>query len=326
MARAPFEIGGATVPPGSRLSIEFPVARLPHGAHAALPCMVVHGRRAGPTLWLTAAVHGDELTGVEVIRRVLARVKTRALSGTILAVPMVNVFGITEGSRYLPDRRDLNRSFPGSAKGSLAARLAHLLMTEIVSRGDYGVDIHSGSDHRENLAQVRANLKDPDTLALALAFGAPILIDARERAGSLRGEAAARGSRVLLFEAGAPHRFDEAGVAVGEAGVLRVLGALGMTPSAPLDHRTPTLVSHKTAWSRAARGGLFRVEVDLGARVAKDAHLGTVADVFGGNSSKVTARVAGLVIGLRRNPVVYQGDALAHVADITAEGVLPGRA
>jgi len=177
---------------------------MPHGAEACLPCVVVHGRGEGPVLWVSGAIHGDELTGVEVVRQVLESVDAKSLNGTLLCVPMVNVFGAAQGSRYLPDRRDLNRSFPGSARGSLAGRLAQLFITEIVKRSDVGIDVHSGSDHRHNLPHLRANLEDPGTLELARAFGAPLIMDAPERHGSLRAEAALLGARVLLFEGGGP--------------------------------------------------------------------------------------------------------------------------
>jgi predicted deacylase len=310
----PFALAGREVPPGSRRTIELPIARLPHGAQASLPCVVVHGLRPGPAIWVTGAVHGDELTGVEVIRRVLATVKAPSLRGTLVALPMVNIFGVTGGSRYLPDRRDLNRSFPGSDRGSLAGRLADLVMTEVVARCSVGIDIHSGSDHRHNLPQVRGDLDDPRTRGLATVFGAPIAIHARERSGSLRGEAAARGATVLLYEGGGPQTYDAHAIEVGHAGVLRVMGDLGMVEGAPIDHRESPRFSRRTLWSRASRGGMFRVETKLGATVKKGQTLGVVADAIGRTAAHINAREAGVVVGLRMNPVVFQGDALAHVA------------
>ena len=314
MSREAFRIGGVDVPAGTRRALELPIARLPHGAMAALPCVVVHGARPGPAVFITGAVHGDELTGVEVARRVLAQVRARDLHGTLVAVPMVNVFGVTEGSRFLPDRRDLNRSFPGSERGSLAGRLAHMVMTEIVAPCQVGIDVPSGSDPRHNLPQVRGDLDDPRTRELADIFGAPISIHARERSGSLRGEAAARGKKVLLYEAGGPHLFDPHAVDVGVAGVLRVLGALDMITASPIDHRMHPRISRRTLWTRALRGGLFRVETRLGARVRKGQALGTISDVMGHRLARVKAREGGVVVGLRMNPVVFQGDALVHVA------------
>lgn len=321
--RTPFVVAETEIPAGTRRTIELPIARLPHGAQASLPCVVVHGSRPGASVWLTGAVHGDELTGVEVIRQVLAGIKARSLQGTLVAVPMVNVFGVTEGSRYLPDRRDLNRSFPGSAKGSLAGRLAHLLMTEVVAQCDVGIDLHSGSDHRRNLPQIRADLDDVRTRELALIFGAPVAIHAPERGGSLRGEASRRGGTVLLYEAGVSHRYDADAVDVGVAGVLRVMGSLAMLPSSPIDHRQHSAISRRTRWSRASRGGLFRPEVKLGATVVEGQPIGTVADAIGRKVARVTARAGGIVIALRINPVVFQGDALIHVAALTSPDPAP---
>lgn len=319
MSVEPLTVAGSVVPPGARRILQLPIAKLPHGAQASLPCVVLRGAKPGPCMWVTGAVHGDELTGVEVIRRVLADLKPRKLRGTLIAVPMVNVFGVTQGSRYLPDRRDLNRSFPGSAKGSLAGRLAHLLMTEVVALCSVGIDVHSGSDHRRNLPQVRADLNDPRTAEIATIFGAPVAIDAKERSGSLRGEAAARGCTVLLYEGGGPHRYDDDAVEVGVAGVLRVMGALDMIDVAPIHHRARSRISSKTRWSRAAGGGMFRALVALGDDVESGQPVGIVADAVGRVVARVSARASGVVIGMRTNPVVFQGDALVHVAEVGAK-------
>lgn len=226
--RAPFELGGVQVPAGRRRELSLPVSRLVTGAELSLPVHVLHGRTDGPTVWVSAAIHGDEVAGIEIIRRVLARVHPGRLRGTLLAVPIVNVLGVMAGDRYLPDRRDLNRSFPGSARGSLAARIAHLMMTEVIGRCSVGVDLHTGADRRSNLPQIRCDLEDPQTRALAESFGAPVLFHARLRDGSLRAAARETGARVLLYEAGEAWRFDEYAIAPGVDGVLRVLSALGM--------------------------------------------------------------------------------------------------
>jgi uncharacterized protein len=188
-----------------------------------MPVVVINGKHPGPTVWLSGAIHGDELNGVEVVRRVLPRIDQRTLRGAIIAVPVVNVFGFVEQSRYLPDGRDLNRSFPGSARGSMASQLAALFMKEVVMQCELGIDLHTAAAHRTNIPQVRANLDDAETLALAKAFGAPFIIDARLRDGSVRSAATKRGIKVLLYEAGQIHRFDEEAVEAGVDGVLRVL-------------------------------------------------------------------------------------------------------
>ncbi len=207
--RASFRIGELEVAPGRSATGELPIARQVTGTRISLPLQVVHGRSDGSTVWLSAAVHGDEINGVEIIRRVMRQLDARTMAGTVIAVPIVNVHGFLNGDRYLPDRRDLNRSFPGSPTGSLAARIANLFMTEIVSRCDVGIDLHTGSDHRTNLPQIRADLDDPETRALAEAFGAPLMLHSRIRDGSLRGAATERGATVLLFEGGEALRFDD---------------------------------------------------------------------------------------------------------------------
>jgi predicted deacylase len=202
MARPSFGIGTVRVRAGSTREVGLPITRLVTGADVSLPVRVIHGREDGPTVWVNAAIHGDEVVGVEVIRRVLARLSAKTFRGTLIAVPIVNVLGFMAGERYLPDRRDLNRSFPGSARGSLAGRIAHLMMTEVVAKCEVGIDLHTGSDRRTNLPQVRADLDDPKTLKLAEAFGAPVIYHARLRDGSLRSAALDSGATVLLYEGG----------------------------------------------------------------------------------------------------------------------------
>ena len=229
----------------------------------SLPVTVIHGCEPGPRLWLSAAIHGDELNGVEIIRRVLEQVKPKTLKGAIIAVPIVNVFGFIEQSRYLPDRRDLNRSFPGSKRGSLASRLAHLFIQEIVSHSTHGIDFHTASNHRMNLPQIRANLDRPETLACASAFGAPVLLHSAVRDGSLRQAVAKRGIPVLLYEAGEALRFNEDAIQMGVQGTLQVMMHLGMVTGAS----TPPAQSQlfrESKWVRASHSGIFRRVVELG--------------------------------------------------------------
>lgn len=278
-----------------------------------MPVVVINGKHPGPTVWLSGAIHGDELNGVEVVRRVLPHIDQRTLRGAIIAVPVVNVFGFVEQSRYLPDGRDLNRSFPGSARGSMASQLAALFMKEVVMQCELGIDLHTAAAHRTNVPQVRANLEDAETLELAEAFGAPFIVDARLRDGSLRAAATKRGIKVLLYEAGQIHRFDEQAIDAGVHGVLRVLHSMGMgtwdTPSyaPPIEVRT-------TRWVRARRAGLMQLETDLGAKVEKGDVLASISDALGNRSTRVTASAAGHVIALNQNPLVTQGEALVHIA------------
>jgi predicted deacylase len=221
-------VGGESVPPGKRLKLDVPVARLPTGTMLSLPVTVINGKKPGPRLWLSAAIHGDELNGVDIIQKVVKALKPHHLSGSVIAVPVVNVFGLLEQSRYLPDRRDLNRSFPGSARGSLASRLANLFMKEVVSQCTHGIDLHTAAIHRINLPQVRANLEDEATYHFAKAFGAPIMLHASHRDGSLRQAAAKRHIPTLLYEAGEALRFDAEAIQMGIDGIYRAMAHLGM--------------------------------------------------------------------------------------------------
>lgn len=319
-----FTLGDHVVASGSRQRCQLRVARLPTDTWLSLPVEVVNGATGGPALWLTAAVHGDEVNGVEIISRVLAQIDPEALSGTLVAVPIVNVFGFIGQQRYLPDRRDLNRSFPGTMKGSLASRLARLLADEVVARCTHGIDLHTGSHHRTNLPQIRADLEEPETLMLARAFGCQVMIDARTRDGSLRKTAADRGNRVLLFEGGEALRFNEDAIAAGTAGVLRVMKALKMIDSGPPPPERPTLLVRKSKWMRARRAGILHLRAGLGDRVDKGDELGLINDTFGRRVSTVRARRSGTVIGRTLNPLVTQGDALIHIGlDDLTEKPLP---
>jgi len=228
------------------------------------------------------------------------------------------VFGFLEQSRYLPDRRDLNRSFPGSRRGSLAARLARLFMDEVVLRSTHGIDLHTGSNHRRNLPQVRADLDDEVTRGTAEAFGAPVTLHARMRDGSLRSAAADRGIPVLLYEAGQALRFERGPIETGVEGIRQVMGYLGMIERQPPDQST-SMVATRSAWVRARRSGLLRVDVQLGDVVRKGQRIGTIADALGESTVAVRAPFDGVVIGESRNPVVHQGDGILHLAE-TAVG------
>ncbi len=310
------EIAETTIEPGIRRRLELPVARLPTQTMLSLPVIVLNGVETGPTLWLSAAIHGDEINGVEIIRQVLSKVKVKKLRGTLIAVPIVNVFGFIEQSRYLPDRRDLNRSFPGSAGGSLAGRLADLFIKEIVSKSTHGIDLHTGAVHRTNLPQIRANLEDEETYRLANTFGTPIVIHSSTRDGSLREAATKIGIPVLLYETGEALRFDRNGIKVGVEGILRVMSKLNMYSSPDSEIKNAPIEVRKSKWMRASRSGIFRLEVGLGDRVVKKQQLGIITDAFGETNIKVKASIEGIVIGHVQNPLVNQGDAIVHLAAI----------
>jgi predicted deacylase len=330
--KAPFVIGEMEVMPGTATTGEIEIPRLVTGTRVSLPLRIFHGRAAGPTVFVSSSVHGDEILGVEIIRRVAAGLSARTLHGTVVFVPIVNVHGFLTGDRYLPDRRDLNRSFPGSSRGSLAARIADAFLREVVARCDVGIDLHTGSDHRTNLPQVRCDLDDDFARELADAFAAPLMMDARLRKGSLRAEAHQVGATILLYEAGEAHRFDPDAIEAGVVGIQRVLHHLQMTPGLPPDplpvlRDTPVsdlpLTSRRSSWVRARRSGIALVQAELGDMVVKGQQLGVIHDSLGTRLSRITAPFDGLVIGHTQYPLVHQGSALVHVAELARSAPEP---
>lgn len=316
----PLVVGGEIIPQGKRVRLDLPVARLTTGTMMSLPVTVINGRKPGPRIWLSAAIHGDELNGVDIIRRLVKALKPHRLRGAVIAVPVVNIFGLLEQSRYLPDRRDLNRAFPGSSRGSLASRLAFLFMKEVVHQCTHGIDLHTAAIHRVNLPQVRADLTDPATYAVAQAFGAPIILHSSHRDGSLRQAAAKRHIPTLLYEAGEALRFDEAAIQMGVEGIYRVMDYLGMYAPPGSVPPTQSLESRHTRWVRASRGGIWCCTTRLGEQVKPRQALGFISDTFGDKPIQVRSPMAGVVIGHGQNPLVNQGDALVHVARLEDMG------
>lgn len=309
----PVTVAGETVAPGTRTSIEIPVADLYTSTQVSMPVQVVNGRRSGPRLFICAAVHGDELNGVEIIRRLMKRKALASIKGTLIAVPVVNVHGFLNQSRYLPDRRDLNRSFPGSARGSIASRLAHKFVKEVVSKCDYGIDLHTGAIDRANLPQIRANLDDARTADLAKAFGAPVIVNAKIRDGSLRACAAEQGIPVVVYESGEALRFDETSIRAGIRGVLNIMAWIGMIPSSKRKKTLP-VVARTSRWLRAPMSGIVTQKAELGEAIAKGQRLALMTDPLGDAEEPVTATFDGIVIGRSNLPLAHEGDALFHIA------------
>ena len=325
--REAFQINGHEVAAGTRRTVDVPVSTLSDHTPVNLSVHVIHGKKPGPVLFVSAAIHGDEVIGAEIVRRLLRAKAVNGLAGTLLAVPIVNSFGFHNHSRYLPDRRDLNRCFPGLSEGSMASRLAHIFMEEVVQRSDVGIDLHSAAIHRTNLPQIRLT-PDNDRLAeLGRAFGAPVMVQSKLRDGSLRMAAEEAGVDVLLYEAGEGLRFDELAARAGVSGCLRVMQHLGMIggKGVPKLRHAPVLAS-ESRWFRAPAGGLFRGYVPTGAAVSPGTVLGAISDPFGEVEHEVVADMRGIVIGRSNMPTVYEGDALFHIADTpradhAAEGV-----
>jgi predicted deacylase len=276
---------------------------------------VIHGKSDGPTVFVSAGVHGDEVIGVEIVRRLIRAPNLKSLRGTLIVIPIVNTFGFINHSRYLPDRRDLNRSFPGSPKGSLASRLAHLFLHEIIERCDLGIDLHSAAVHRTNLPQIRISPDNARTAELAKVFGAPVILQSPLRDGSMRAAAKDIGKDVLLFEAGEALRFDEKSVRSGVTGILRVMSHIDMISARGITKLTSA--SHQctsSRWLRAPAGGLLRTYRADGDVVAQGDLMAAVSDPFGAQEQEIIAPFDGIIVGRAVMPVVNEGDAVFHLA------------
>lgn len=314
----PLEIGGTSIPPGEQATVEIKVAPTFSNDDLSLSVHVAHGTRPGPILFVCAAIHGDEINGVEIIRRVLRNINTRKMAGALLAIPIVNVYGFNNHSRYLPDGRDLNRSFPGSNSGSLTGRLADTFMREIVSKCTHGIDLHTGGRHRSNFPQIRAELDDPILMGMADAFGAPIIIHSHIRDGSLRECATEMGVPVILYESCEALRFDEVYIRAGVKGITNVMRHIGMLRKSRAKQPKKPIASKSSMWVRAPGSGIHRVLVPLGGQVEKDQMIGVVSDPLGFEEIPVTAPIPGIIIGRSNLPTVYEGDALFHIAKVAA--------
>ncbi|MGH9380747.1 MAG: succinylglutamate desuccinylase/aspartoacylase family protein [Thermoanaerobaculia bacterium] len=313
MSRAELVVGGHGVEPGARAELELPVARLPSGAWVHMPVTVLRGQEAGPVLLVDAAVHGDEVNGVEILRRVLLQVRPEELTGDLIAVPVVNLFGFLHGTRYLPDRRDLNRHFPGRADGSLASRIAHLFVEQILAPCTHCLDLHTGSLMRHNLPQVRGRLAEPETRRMAEAFAAPVMIESGEIEGSLRQTCVQRGIAVLCYEGGEPHRFAEEAVQVGTDGVLRCMRGIGLWHGTSPAVEKPSMEIRESRWLRAPRSGICRLAVAAGEQVETGQPVAWIGDLSNEEDEPLIAEEAGIVIGHSLDPLKHMGDAVVHL-------------
>ncbi|MCB1173870.1 MAG: succinylglutamate desuccinylase/aspartoacylase family protein [Leptospiraceae bacterium] len=309
-----FAIAGQLIQPGENRLLRLPLPGLHSETSVHMPVRVIHGREAGPVLFLSGAVHGDEINGIEIIRRILSLPSLKRMKGTLLAVPIVNVLGFDSHSRYLPDRRDLNRCFPGQEEGTLAARIANIFMQEIVVRSSIGIDLHTAAIHRDNFPQIRADLKDPALYNLAYSFAAPVLLHSAPPVGSLRHAAAHKSVSVMVFEAGEALRFDELSIRVAVHGILNVMRELNMLPPAKARKKSrPTVLLRSSHWVRASKSGILRAQVKLGDIVNKGEVLGIISDPTGQSDQMVLASGDGIIIGRTNIPLIYEGEALFHI-------------
>jgi predicted deacylase len=311
----PIEIAGITVTPGSRQSVDIPLPSFYTHSSVNMPVHVIHGRRPGPVLLVSAAIHGDEINGVEIIRRLLVNKSIDSIRGTLIAIPVVNVYGFVSKSRYLPDRRDLNRSFPGSENGSMASRLANVLMTEILPHTTHIIDLHTGAVNRENLPQIRAKLQDnPELETLARAFGVPVILNAEFLENSFRAAAFDQGIGVLLYEAGEALRFDEVSIRAGVRGVLQVMIELEMRTRSKRTRKVESMVANTSRWVRAGQSGILRSLIATGTKVQEGDLLAYINNPLGEHNEELTSPIAGIIIGKTNLPLVFAGEALFNIA------------
>lgn len=308
-------IAKTSIAPGQRKRVYLDVAKLYDFTDMNIPIEVIRGKEEGPILFVSGAIHGDEINGTEIVRRLLTKKALKNIKGTLIAVPIVNVHGFNTNSRYLPDRRDMNRCFPGSDSGSLGSQMANAFMTEVVEKCTHGIDLHCAALKRSNLPQVRACLEEPEVLKMAKAFNVPVILHSELRDGSLRATAMARKIPTILFEGGEALRFNEKTIKSGLQGVLSVMRDLGMLK--PLKNKTAphdVFIARSSHWLRAPHSGILSVKVNLGARVKKDQVLGVISDPFGREKHEIIARRTGIVIGLATMPLLNRGEATFHIA------------
>lgn len=297
---------------GETQQILLNIARLPTYTPIELSVNVFRGKEDGPVLLLTGGLHGDEINGVEIIRRLIAKELVMPEKGSVIAIPLVNIYGFIQKQRDLPDGKDINRSFPGSKSGSLARLVANTLMKSIFPCIDYGIDFHTGGDSRSNYPQVRCSFKSNKNKELGNAFSAPVTLDSSLIDKSFRKAAHNKGKEILVFETGEAHRFDRFGIQEGIGGTLRLMKHLGMREDAPEPNDTD--IYQKSTWVRARYAGLFQQKMELGDEVNKRQVLGHISDPFGREWFKVVSPQSGRIIALNNAPVVHKGDALLHIA------------
>lgn len=305
-------IANQEIQPGEFKEIKINIARLPSHTLIDTPIYVSRGLQDGPVLALMAGMHGDELNGMEIVRRILDLGLHKVARGTLVCMPVINIYGFLNYSREVPDGKDVNRAFPGRRTGSLASRVAHCLMHDVIPYIDCGIDFHTGGAMRSNYPQVRAVLRDEQNMELANAFSAPFTIDMPFRPNSLRREASRKGKRIIVYEGGESLRFDPHAIETGIAGTLRLMKYLNMIDKAPEPSEENRIV-WSTAWIRATHAGLFQPNIQCGQLVHRGEWVGTITDPFGEFREEVKASQTGYVVGLNNGPVIHAGDALIHL-------------
>ncbi|MEM8509131.1 MAG: succinylglutamate desuccinylase/aspartoacylase family protein [Bacteroidota bacterium] len=304
-------INGAVVPPGKSKLLRIEIARLPTGTLIDIPVHVFNAKRPGPIVLLQAGLHGDEINGVETLRRMLEHNDFDIIKGTVMVVPILNIFGFIHFSRDVPDGKDVNRSFPGSKTGSLASRIAYHYTQQILPQIDFGIDLHTGGAQRHNFPQVRYTEDDPQSRKLAQRFAAPFLFSSNLIRGSFRKTAHRMGKSIIVYEAGESMRFNEKAIQMGREGIRKVLVGFGMLENKIKPSTTIHLTSRK--WVRASKAGMFIPEVKNGSVIRKGQQLGSIVDTYARKNKSIKAPFDGYVFCINHQAVVNQGDALFHI-------------
>lgn len=308
-------IGGVTVAPGEEKLLKIAIDRLPTGTLIDIPVYVFNAKKPGPTLLIQAGLHGDEVNGIEIVRRMLAENRFKINKGAIIAVPILNIFGFIHFSRDVPDGKDVNRSFPGTKTGSMASRIAYYYTSEILSQIDFGVDMHTGGGRLNNFAQVRYTFKDEKSRKLAEIFNAPFSFSSGLIKGSFRNITYRAGVPTIVFEAGESMRFDEYSILEGMQGILNILKHFDMISKIEPQYieRNRSIHLNERRWLRAPTAGMFIPEISNGSEMKKGQILGMVADTYAKNSKKIKAPFDGYILCINHQAVVNQGEALFHV-------------
>jgi len=312
--RKPFELLDNFIQPGttSRLSIE--VAKLHTNTPIQIPVIVSHAKQKGPTLLLLAGVHGDEINGIETVRRIIKRGIHKPTKGTVICIPVFNIFGFLNLSREFPDGRDLNRMFPGTKNGSLASQFAYIFMDKIAPLADVVIDFHTGGSQRSNYPQTRCDFENLTSKELCQAFGAPFLINSPLLAKSVRKSLTKLGKGYVLFEGGKAHDIDDYVVETAIEGVKRVMAHLGMKKlDSTIDPSPQYSIIKLSKWIRASRSGMLNVSITNGQRVEKGDILATISDPYGKFERSVKAPFKGVILNVNETPLVNKGDALFHI-------------
>jgi uncharacterized protein len=303
-------INGNAIGRGEHALVNLFIHKLPTHTVIDMPIRVYRAKKDGPVLLLTAGLHGDELNGTELLRRMIRDKSIIPDIGTVIVIPLVNIYGFLQNSRDLPDGKDLNRSFPGSLRGSLAQRVAYAIMNEIVPQIDFGIDFHTGGASRSNYPQVRCVVDIEQNKNLGMAFGAPFLMDSSLIDKSFRKAAHKLGKYVIVYEGGESMRFDEFAIQEGIKGTQRVMAHLGMKKQV---EGNESVLLQETSWIRAKYAGLFTPLVNLGTKIKKGQKLGYLTDPYGETEHVIKSNTAGYTIGINYRPVVHGGDALFHI-------------